>query len=245
MNLVKESLAKLLAQEDLIVEHRQVETAQFDVDRRILTLPIWKHSQSTVIDSLIAHEVGHALFTPNEDPPKDVPHHFINITEDVRIEKLMKRRYAGIPKTFYNGYKVLHDEDFFQLDGVNLCDLNLGDRINLEFKIGNYTDIPFQEGEQVYIDKANKIETFEQACDLAREIHAYCQAELEKKQKEEAESKGVQQELPLEGGEGQGEQEEKSEAPAPAQPEAKNEVCLLYTSPSPRDGLLSRMPSSA
>ena len=27
--------------------------------------------------------------------------------------------------------------------------------------------------------------------------------------------------------------------------EAKNYSCLLYTSPSPRDGLLSRMPSSA
>ena len=27
--------------------------------------------------------------------------------------------------------------------------------------------------------------------------------------------------------------------------EAQNNVCLLYTSPSPRDGLLSRMPSSA
>ena len=26
---------------------------------------------------------------------------------------------------------------------------------------------------------------------------------------------------------------------------ARNEGCLLYTSPSPRDGLLSRMPSSA
>ena len=26
---------------------------------------------------------------------------------------------------------------------------------------------------------------------------------------------------------------------------SKNDVCLLYTSPSPRDGLLSRMPSSA
>src|SRR5664279_5081663 len=26
---------------------------------------------------------------------------------------------------------------------------------------------------------------------------------------------------------------------------AKNIICLLYTSPSPRDGLLSRMPSSA
>ena len=27
--------------------------------------------------------------------------------------------------------------------------------------------------------------------------------------------------------------------------EVANKVCLLYTSPSPRDGLLSRMPSSA
>ncbi len=222
MNLVKESLAKLLAQEDLIVEHRQVETAQFDVDRRVLTLPIWKHAETTVIDSLIAHEVGHALFTPNEDPPKDIPHQFVNITEDIRIEKLMKRRYAGIPKTFYAGYKVLHDEDFFQLDGVNLCDLNLGDRINLEFKIGNYTDIPFQEGEQVYVDKANKIETFEQACDLAREIHAYCEAELEKKQQEKIEAQNAQQEMDLDGGEGQGEQEEKTEAPA--QPQTKNEA---------------------
>ena len=26
---------------------------------------------------------------------------------------------------------------------------------------------------------------------------------------------------------------------------SRNEICLLYTSPSPRDGLLSRMPSSA
>ena len=26
---------------------------------------------------------------------------------------------------------------------------------------------------------------------------------------------------------------------------ANSDVCLLYTSPSPRDGLLSRMPSSA
>ena len=31
MNIVKESLAKLLATENLIVEHRPVETAQFEV----------------------------------------------------------------------------------------------------------------------------------------------------------------------------------------------------------------------
>ena len=31
----------------------------------------------------------------------------------------------------------------------------------------------------------------------------------------------------------------------PSRPLRLNSVCLLYTSPSPRDGLLSRMPSSA
>ena len=33
--------------------------------------------------------------------------------------------------------------------------------------------------------------------------------------------------------------------PADEQEKPLDKVCLLYTSPSPRDGLLSRMPSSA
>lgn len=37
---VKGTLAKLLATEDLIIEHRKVDTASFDVHRRLLTLPI-------------------------------------------------------------------------------------------------------------------------------------------------------------------------------------------------------------
>ena len=32
---------------------------------------------------------------------------------------------------------------------------------------------------------------------------------------------------------------------SPLQGDARHTFCLLYTSPSPRDGLLSRMPSSA
>ena len=37
----------------------------------------------------------------------------------------------------------------------------------------------------------------------------------------------------------------KGQGLAPALPEDLYCLCLLYTSPSPRDGLLSRMPSSA
>ena len=35
---IKGNLARLLATENLVVEHRNVPTAQFDVDRRVLTL---------------------------------------------------------------------------------------------------------------------------------------------------------------------------------------------------------------
>ena len=64
---VKGNLAKLLATENLVVQHKAVETASFDVNKRILTLPIWKGLTNTIYDLLVGHEVGHALFTPNVD----------------------------------------------------------------------------------------------------------------------------------------------------------------------------------
>ena len=60
---VKGTLAKLLATENLTVEHRKVTTACFDVDKRVLILPIWKNASNTVYDLLVGHEVGHALYT--------------------------------------------------------------------------------------------------------------------------------------------------------------------------------------
>ena len=59
------------------------------------------------------HEVGHALFTPDEEMNAEVPATFLNVVEDVRIEKLMKRKYLGIAKTFYKGYHELHEKVFF------------------------------------------------------------------------------------------------------------------------------------
>ena len=50
---VKGTLAKLLATENLIVEHKVVETASFDVDKRVLVLPIWDVSERVYNLSLI------------------------------------------------------------------------------------------------------------------------------------------------------------------------------------------------
>ena len=61
---IKSQLARLLATEDLVVENRNVATAQFNVETRVLTLPMWKRASENVYDMLVGHEVGHALSPP-------------------------------------------------------------------------------------------------------------------------------------------------------------------------------------
>ena len=142
---IKSQLAKLLATEDLVVENRNVPTACFDVERRILTLPMWQRASNTVYDMLVGHEVGHALFTPNDWSYEDrVPRDIVNVTEDARIEKLMKRKYPGLAKTFFEGYRQLNDDDFFGIGEEDVSKLNIADRVNLYFKVGNFVDIPFR-----------------------------------------------------------------------------------------------------
>ena len=157
---IKSQLAKLLATEDIVVEHKHVETAQFNTDTRVLILPIWEKASNDVYDMLVGHEVGHALFTPNEDPPKHVPHNFLNVCEDARIEKLMKRKYLGIAKSFYRGYNEMHQDDFFELDGEDIDNFNLADRANLYFKIGSFLPISFSDAEKEIITLIKNAETF-------------------------------------------------------------------------------------
>ena len=186
---VKGTLAKLLATENIIVEHRRCETAQFDVDKRILTLPIWDASDR-VYNMLVGHEVGHALYTPNEDWSKkyDLPQSYVNVTEDARIEKLMKRKFPGLTNDFYKGYQELNDDDFFQIEDEDISRLNLIDRINLYFKIGSYSIIPFNDTEMALRDATGAAETFLDAIEAAKAIYAY---EKEKKEEEKLANIGL------------------------------------------------------
>ena len=181
---IKSQLAKLLATEDIVVEHKKVETAEFNVQTRVLTLPMWEKASNQVYDMLVGHEVGHALYTPDEDPPRDVPHQFINVTEDARIEKLMKRKYAGLSKTFFRGYQELNDEDFFELGEQDVNSMNLADKANLYFKIGNFLDIDFNYQERQIIDTISAAETFDDAIDAARLLYDFCK----EKQKQETQA---------------------------------------------------------
>ena len=181
---IKGNLARLLATENLIVEHRKVATASFDVERRVLTLPNWDKASSVVYDMLVGHEVGHALFTPNEDwtEEHECPKDFINVIEDARIEKLMKRKYPGLRKSFAGGYKELNDKDFFGIEGEDFDTFSLIDRINLHFKIGASAMIPFSIEEQVFVARTDVAETFEEVCEIAVDVYNFSKNEKEQEQ---------------------------------------------------------------
>ena len=219
---IKSQLAKLLATEDLVVENKYVETAQFNVHTRVLTLPVWERASSQVYDMLVAHEVGHALYTPDVDwfRQRKISPQFVNIVEDVRIEKMMKRRYAGISKTFHRGYKELADEDFFCIEGEDVDKMNLADKANLHFKIGKFVDITFDHNESILIKKIGDAETFEDVLNVAEELYKYCKQQQEMKTKtDDLQMQGGQEE----GGEDQSETDSQGES-APSVPNGTNDA---------------------
>ena len=182
---IKSQLAKLLAEEDLVVEHKNVDTAQFNVETRVLLLPIWEKASNDVYDMLVGHEVGHAKYTPHDFSFEGrIPLAFVNVVEDARIEKLIKRRYPGLAKTFFSAYKELNEQDFFEVIGVDVSEMNLADRANLYFKIGNFLTIDFTETEQSIVDDIFKCETFEDTLRVAEKLYEYCKEEEDKKTEE-------------------------------------------------------------
>jgi hypothetical protein len=179
----KSILAKLLATENLTVEHRSVSTASFDTHNRVLTLPIWEGTSNDVYDLLVGHEVGHAIYTPDlYGSDLNLPQGYLNVIEDARIEKLMKRKYPGLARAFYRGYSELHDKDFFEIDSIDINELKFIDKINLYFKLGNVNGgvfINFTPEEKVIITKVANAETFDDVVNIVKELVEHTEREIE------------------------------------------------------------------
>ena len=173
----KNTIAKLLAEEDIFVIHKQMETAYFDVKNRELGLPIWKENAINDVEEelMVCHEIGHALETPlsmlEDATIRKIEHSVVNVLEDARIEKKVKNKYLGTVRIFNAGYDSLIKKDFFGTSGKDLATFNLIDRINLFFK-GN-TDVVFSDEEKVWVDRTAKTETPDNVLDLAEELIAW------------------------------------------------------------------------
>ena len=171
----KSTLVKLLAEEDLQVTYKNVPTAHFDVKAREVVLPIWKDKSEAVMDMMSLHEVGHALWTDvdliEKGQKKEVKHSFLNVLEDVRIEKMIQEKYLGSVKVFKKAYTELLEKDFFNINGKDLSKLNLIDRINMHYK--NVPNVPFDDNELEWVEKANKTKTVDDVLNLAVELQEW------------------------------------------------------------------------
>ena len=184
------TLAKLLAEEDIHVVHRKQNTAMFDVKNRELSLPIWKEMSKDVQDLMTVHEVGHALWTPIEMLEKakkeNIEFSFVNVLEDVRIEKKVQNKYLGSVKVFNRGYQELSGNNFFGTKGQDISKLNLIDRINLHYK--HFKNVPFSDAEMVWVEKSNQTITTDDVLELAKELYDYIQDNTESQGEKPAES---------------------------------------------------------
>ena len=176
----KSMLAKLLATENIKVEHGNYETAAFDPKKRVLYLPIFKWMDGDVYDLLVLHEVSHALNTPADgwhssgnEKGKGYKS-FLNVTEDARIEKKIKRKYPGASKAMVLGYRELMKNDFFGINHVNVDTLPLIDRINLHTKGGASMGISFTEDEIKWVDELMSLETFPEIVEFTDRLYDYC-----------------------------------------------------------------------
>ena len=118
------------------------------------------------------------LYTPlsllEDGQKKNVKHSFLNVLEDVRIEKMIQDKYLGSVKVFKKAYTELLEKDFFNINGKDLSKLNLIDRINMHYK--NVPDVPFDNDELEWVDKANQTKTSDDVLNLAIELQEWMKA---------------------------------------------------------------------
>ena len=185
---VKGNLAKLLATENVIVQHDNVKTASFNVQDRILTLPIFKIQSGDVYDMLIAHECSHALWTPQkawaDNSSDNELRGYINVLEDTRIDKKIQKKYPGIVKNYLMGWDILDKQNFFGLVGKDINkDLMIIDKINLRSKSSNRLPFKFSPKDKKWLVKVDAIKSFKDVVALAKEMLNWQKKQVEQMKK--------------------------------------------------------------
>lgn len=206
------SLAKLLATENITVTHsKSLSTAYFDVKNRVLGLPVWKDKGKVVYDMLVGHEVSHALYTDHAEFEKFIEEEgrgnfdILNIIEDIRIERLIKMKYAGMPRIFNGAYKQLVEADFFDTADKDIAALSFLDRLNLRAKVGPYVDVPLNAIEEDIFNRCLQAETFDDVIKLYHEVKKFMNDQKKEEQPQDEDEQSTEEE------QSQGDSDETSE----------------------------------
>ena len=172
--------ARLLAAENLAVVHdASAETASFDLDSRVLTLPVWDTMSGHVYDMLVSHEVSHALHTPLEGWKNELEaaganaslvQHYINVVEDVRIERMIQAKFPGLRPDYKAGRQWMKTNIMAEvLKDVADGKAHSIDHVNL-FAKGMLDATDLTADEMAMYDRCYACETFDEVVALAKEF---------------------------------------------------------------------------
>lgn len=219
--------AQLLASERLrVTVDRRAKTASFSPETRTLTLPSWSNFDNDAWLLFIAHEVGHALFTPSDSFTREsftslatkygqnAVLGVANVFEDVRIERMIREKYRGLAGVFSRGYHSLMSRSFFgfsSLSSSEWSEKTVLDRINIYAKVGGLLRLSLTEAqESQWFNRALRAETFDDVMVLVAEV----MSQLTEQQRQQA-AQAAQNNQPSQGSQGNASQ---SSQPAQSQP---------------------------
>lgn len=180
--------AKLLASENLTVTiAASAKTASFMPKERVLTLPSWTGFTEDAWLLFVAHEVGHALYTPadsfthpgfvrlTQQHNPELVRNIMNVFEDIRIERLIREKYRGLTGVFGRGYASLLDKAFFGGDVPAIISKweSFGpmDRINVYAKVGALVRMPLSRDTEIrWYNAGLHTQTFDDVVTLVEQV---------------------------------------------------------------------------
>ncbi len=180
-------LAKLMAKENLTIIDGGVETSMIDLVNRVVYVVKFKDTSplfcKEVRTTCLAHEVGHALFTPpslmHNTVQEKMPNLFqyVNLVEDIRIEKLIKNQYKGLHSTMLAGRKVMFDNNFYGLTAkLSPAEMDFANKLILYTKVGKINSkVTLTDEEECilrFIERTAKDESSVIHC--AKFLYLYC-----------------------------------------------------------------------
>lgn len=157
----------------------EANTAYYDIEEKSVTVPTWKWMDPICKQAIVSHEIGHAKYTNYKksvfielaEKYKDL----FNIVEDARIERLMKKEYAGLSSIFSKGYSQLIKNEIFNIP-EDKSELNLIERLNLYSKIGTIINIPFYNKEEnTFAYRIMNLKTKVDVIELCEDLYNYIQ----------------------------------------------------------------------
>ena len=193
-----QNYTKILAEENITVNYSETaETASFSLDNRVITLPTYEYLDEYSNQMLTTHEIAHALYSTRSieefDDAVKVTGPWLNIVEDIYIEKCIQCKYNGLRKVFVKGYQTLIDNGLFGED-LTIEKVNadtLMNRVNTYFKcrLNGFSDVKFNSEEQKIVSEIDNFDWTQKNSICEKQVVEFAikLAELDKKQKENSE----------------------------------------------------------